>query len=1118
MLCRRRLEGGKTQLRISDVVLNATARLFGLCLVVVLAVAVAAVWRDGRVHIHTYTHTEPLPDKSMNLADFKHQREIQDILRATNPLQKILGKETASDLLVPESRLVLIHPCSFVQDVAQGLVLPVDYSRHQQAMLSSALLSQPPPQGGGGGLLLYGGDDRSALAEGGGGGGGGGDAAERLLMSRQSSATLVSVATLNNALEPHEILLEKTMLNTRSRRHQRQLKHMLSHEVARSRQRLLLCRSGVLDPYGYQEALERLHNATTTTSPPPSQVEDIDVSASSKGIGGRRKSATLGEAIDTHNTERNGGRVDSPHFSSEEGSEIDDDGVKDNNSSCFGDDLLTSHLASLRSHNTGRLTGHHNQSFFFTDLPDNDDDVTAMNSSTLDARAMKLSARLAGASSSIPLSLLSKGSSHLVAENAGGISSSVAGGGGGGGGAGRGVGIHRRRGSFLRGDSNTNNSGDTAAMYHNPFRAPVAGSEEETLQRKQSRRSTDAGGSFLRRRSSLVHDGSFTLALQKADDKIHAANNSINNNVNQTTTTSPRSNLRKRNQANMFGSDVTCQEEGGGGVHRRSNANARRLSITTTVTVSPSSSRGTSPNISPKAAQQRRRRRSTTQAGADVELEDGASGRATVAAGVDEWTPSASMEAAGGATAAIEDFNAAAGARRHDPILFSEAPSSSGGGGGGGVARQRTASPQVGVNNRSLSSPLKASVISFEKMSEEDKQRGLLEKQRELFFKFPDFKASAVLAREDYASLPAEELPSAAQREGHSSDARTAKQHPPPHNNRNNVFVVDRSASSLQKSPVRGGGTLSPISQHLTDGASTRQPQHSHRLGLVAQRRRGDKDTLKKELSPSQATVHHSNAAAASSQHQLSQQQHLHQQIQQQRHAAMSKLARCVHNVRLEPLASGQKHQEIMKLSHDTIDRLSAAALEKLERRVREQPAKYAKKFAALDLNGKLPFHASAGAVLEHVEHLILQQERESSRRDAHDKIAVRLDEIASYCLGRFQHPAARHMILKTQKLVVDEDAIPTVDMFTTRIIHDCPPHMFLLDELTTVAVHLAEIYGMTRDDAVRSIRQYAKAFVVDRRDGVANRLGGGGGGGMARKWSDEDEDDDIDVGGSMLR
>jgi hypothetical protein len=1072
---------------------------------VAVAVAVAA---DGRVQIKTHI----LPDKAMNLADFKHQREIQDILRATNPMQKILGKETASDLLVPESRLVLIHPCSFVQDVAQGVVLPVDYSRHHQAMLSSALLSQPPQ--GGGGLPLYGGDDRSALAE---EAGAGGDAAERLLMSRQSSATLVSVATLNNALEPHEILLEKTMLNTRSRRHQRQLKLMLSHEVARSRQRLLLCRSGVLDPYAYQEALERLHNATT--SPPPSQVEEIDVSASSTtkgGGGGRRKSATLGEAIDTHNTERNGGRVDSPHFSSEEGSEIEDDGgVKDNNSSFFGDDLLTSHLASLRSHNTaGRLTGHHGQSFFFTDLPDNDDDVTAMNSSALDARAMKLSVRLAGASSSIPLSLLSKESSHLVAENAGGC---VAGGGGG---AGRGGGIHRRRGSFLRGDHNNYNSGDTAAMYHNPFRAPVAGSEEEILQRKLSRRSTDAGGSFLRRRSSLVHNGSFTLALQKADDTIHAANNN-NNNVNHTTTTtSPRSNLRKRNQANMFGSDVTCQEEGGG-VHRRSNANTRRLSITTTVTVSPNSSRGTSPNISPQAAlQQRRRRRSTAQAGADVELEDGASGGAAVAAGIDEWTPSASMEAAGGANAAIEDFHAAAGARRRDPILFSEAPNagaSSGGGGGGGVARQRTASPQVGTNtnNRSLSSPLKASVTSFEKMSEEDKQRALLEKQRELFFKFPDFKASAVLAREDYASLPAEELPSAAQREGPLSDAHAAsKQHPPPHNNnRNNNVVVHRSASSLQKSPVRGGGTLSPISQHLNDGPSTRQPQHSHRLGLVAERRRGDKGTHKKDPPPSQATV-------ASSKQQLSQQQHLHQQIQQQRHAAMSKLARSVHNVRLEPLASGQKHQEIMKLSHDTIDRLSEAALEKLERRVREQPAKYAKKFAALDLNGKLPFHASAGAVLEHVEHLILQQERESSRRDAHDKIALRLDEIASYCLGRFQHPAARHMILKTQKLVVDDDAIPTVDMFTTRIIHDCPPHMFLLDELTTVAVHLAEIYGMTRDDAVRSIRQYAKAFVVDRRDGVANRLGGGGGGGggMSRKWSDEDEDDDIDVGGSMLR
>eukprot|EP00455_Lapot_gusevi_P032031 TRINITY_DN34906_c0_g1_i1.p1 TRINITY_DN34906_c0_g1~~TRINITY_DN34906_c0_g1_i1.p1 ORF type:complete len:118 (-),score=26.10 TRINITY_DN34906_c0_g1_i1:495-824(-) len=107
-----------------------------------------------------------------------------------------------------------------------------------------------------------------------------------------------------------------------------------------------------------------------------------------------------------------------------------------------------------------------------------------------------------------------------------------------------------------------------------------------------------------------------------------------------------------------------------------------------------------------------------------------------------------------------------------------------------------------------------------------------------------------------------------------------------------------------------------------------------------------------------------------------------------------------------------------------------------------------------------------------------------------------------------------------------DDDAIPTSDMFTARLIYECPPHMFLLDELTTVAVHLAEIYGMSRDDAIKSIRHYARAFVVDRRDGVATRLGGGGGGASNKKWNDDDEFDDDDdddgvfdmVGGSMLR
>ncbi|CUG07122.1 Hypothetical protein, putative [Bodo saltans] len=1050
----------------------------------------------------------------MNLADFKHQREIQDILRATNPMQKILGKEKASDLLVPESRLVLVHPCSFVQDVTQGIVLPVDYSRHQQAMMSSALLSQPTTGGG----LLQSGEDHSALS-----GDGGGDAVERLLMSRQSSATLVSIATLNDALEPHEILLEKPILNTQSRRHQRQLKMMLSQEVARSRQRLLLCRSGVLDPYGHQEALERLRDAPTPQQ--PAQMEEV-VDFSATGGRQQRRKSTLGEAIDTHhNVQPNRGMVDSPHFSSEEGSEVDDDeGLHDDNSSFFGGDLLTSHLASLRSTNTGRLTGHH-QSFFFTDIPENDDDDPAMSASTLEPRATKLSVRLAGASSSIPLSLLSK-DSHLTVENAGsGVKPRAC----------------RKRGSFLGrggGNNNNNNSGDVS-MYHNPFRAPAAGSEEETLQRKLSRRSTDAGS--FRRRSSLVQNGSFTLALQKADEKINANyQNNISSITIGGTATSPRSTLRKRNQANMFGADVTggVQEEQSGGAHRRGHTNnpaTRNLSITTTATVSPNSSRGTSPNISPQ--EQQRRRRSTKKAVAvDVSLDEKASRVTTTTTAVDDWTPSASTAA--GANAALEDFQSVVTRRQQppqDPVLGSETyqpynntTSTVSGGTGGG--RRRTASPQV--NNRSLSSPLKGSSNGTAEMSEEDKQRALLERQRELFFKFPDFKSSAVLAREEDFIPPPPVDSSTVGGGGSPNDNHVKKQQQQRRANINNSNNNPRSTSSLdKKSPARGGGTLSPIAQHLGGGAEGPHPrqQHSHRLGLVAHRS-GDGGHHKKQPPLQQhqqpTSPHRASKQQQQQQQQLSQQQHLHQQIQQQRHAAMSKLSRCVHNIRLEPLASGQKHQEIMKASHDTTDKLSANALEKLERRVREQPAKYAKKFAALDLNGKLPFHASAGAVLEHVEHLILQQERESSRRDAHDKISARLEEIASYCLGRFQHPAARNMVLKTQKLVVDDDAIPTSDMFTARLIYECPPHMFLLDELTTVAVHLAEIYGMSRDDAIKSIRHYARAFVVDRRDGVATRLGGGGGGASNKKWNDDDEFDDDDdddgvfdmVGGSMLR
>lgn len=1003
----------------------------------------------------------------MNLADFKHQREIQDILRATNPMQKILGREKASDLLVPESRLVLVHPCSFVQDAVQGIVLPVDYSRHQQAMLSSALVGQP---GGGGGAMAAmmagtthsgsGREDHNTARL---SGEGGGDAAERLLMSRQSSATLVSVATLNDALEPHEILLEKTILNTRSRRHQRQLKMMLSQEVARSRQRLLLCRSGVLDPYGHQQALERLREAST-----PQQPLQLLEDAPDGADGGRtlpRQRSTLGEAIG--DAQRRREAVDSPHFSSEEGSDVEDEGGTNNANDDSGYDLLTSHLASLRS-TTGRITGHHGQSFFFTDLPENDDDACSggMNGSTLEPRAMKLSVRLAGASSSIPLSLLSKDSQ--VSPGSGKKQQQR--------------GFSKRRTSFLHGGDVTHagdhHHGGDVSMYHNPFRAPAAGSEEETLQRKQSRRST---GSFRRQNSTLVPNGSFTLVLRQTEGGGGGGM------AERSSVAASPTGQRKRNPNSMFGADVPdgddCVHH-----HRSSSHNqqqhrhtTRNLSITTNVTVSPDSSRATSPTVSPN---NNRRRRSTKSA---VVVEPSPVAPMTVV-GSSEWTPSTSLVASESREVLEDYYNA----RRQDPLLSGETPPT------GSASQQqqqhgrtRTASPQAhGAKSAHPSSPLKQGGVE---LTHEEIQRGLLEKQRELFFKFPDFKASAVLAKDDEFVPPTADPATAIFDVHKKKEGNTQQQRLRNHN----------KMSSSERSPVRGGApSLSPPAQHLLATPQGATGANKHRLGPVAQRRQPQEKPNSTQQQQQQQQP---------SKHQLSQQQHLHEQIQQQRHAAMAKLVRSVRSIRLEPLASGQKHQHIMKASHETTDSLSANSLEKLERRVREQPAKYAKKFAALDLNGRLPFHASASAVLEHVEHLILQQERESSRRDAHDKVSARLDEISQYCLGRFQHPAARTMVHKTLRLVVDDDVIPSSDMFTTRLLHDCPPHMFLLDELTTVAVHLAEIYGLTRADAIKTIRHYARAFVIDRRDGVASRLGGGGGGVVAGRWSDDDMDDDYD-------
>lgn len=894
----------------------------------------------------------------MNLADFKHQREIQDILRATNPMHKILGHEKASDLLVPESRLVLVHPCSFVHDAAQGVVLSVDYTRHHQAMMSSAL-SQHPQQQAPGVPPPPAQHQSEDVAS--------GDAAERLLLSRQSSATAVSIATLNEALEPHELHLERTMLTTQSQRHQRQLKSLLSQEVARSRQRLLLCRSGVSDPYGHQSALERLrespgieHNATTgdagggspSTTPPPQRRNSH-----------KRRRSTLGEQMELYTTNDGIATVDSAAAYSSEGS--DDEPF------------------SLSSIVAPKLTKR--QSFFFTDLPDCDEeeddsaalgghrppllDTSLLSKSTaskgLDPPSMKLSTRLAQASPLVPASLRAQPKEKGEQKNSS---------------------TNRRRRPSKDADAPSGGG-------YNPFRPPNAGSEEETLHRQRSRRKS---------MTSPTEGDSFTCGGGGGERM-----------------------MRRRNPTAMFG---------GGDVITQNSA-----ALTTTNTEETTNRR---PDGSFDS----------------VDFTKWAGGSSSYGNLVEETTT---------ADATGDDEPVVSDARRFcddDPVVEPL----------GGKRTHRTKSPPAAGAQRHTAAASN---------EDDEHQRNLLERSRELYFKFPDFTASSVLARDGAPLHP----------NGRGS------QKPP--------MMEQRSQSQQhnRRQDDGGGGeltmeqsiALSPLPAGHGKGTSALQLR-KNRLAPVAisshsKVRRG-------------ANNRHSNPQKPPLMQQ--QQQHTHEVDERQRHAALERLARSVHAIRLEPLPSGQKHQTIMQTSHKVSDQLSASAFESFGRRVKEQPAKYAKKFAALDLNGKLPFHASASAVLEHVEHLIVQQERESSRKDAHQKICLRLQEIESYCLGRFQHPSALQMVHQTHRLVVDDDVIPTREMFLNKLVEDCPPHMFLLDEMTTVAVHLSEIYGLTRDEAISILRQYAQAFVVDRRDGVARALGGGGGGG-GRSWSDDDDFDD---------
>lgn len=193
--------------------------------------------------------------------------------------------------------------------------------------------------------------------------------------------------------------------------------------------------------------------------------------------------------------------------------------------------------------------------------------------------------------------------------------------------------------------------------------------------------------------------------------------------------------------------------------------------------------------------------------------------------------------------------------------------------------------------------------------------------------------------------------------------------------------------------------------------------------------------------------------------------------------------------VRSTPIPSGEKHIAVLNVAHQSSDLFFESCAASLSRRKAEQKTKYHKKFKALNLDSDLPFRASASAVLHHVERLIVKEERASSRRDAHTKVVVLFEEIEAYCLNHFSNPQATQLVHNTRRLIVDEDIIPAKEMYLPRVVLTVAPQMFLIDEVMTTAVHLAEVFVTSRREAIDLIRQHAEAFIVNRCDALSSTL-----------------------------
>lgn len=161
-------------------------------------------------------------------------------------------------------------------------------------------------------------------------------------------------------------------------------------------------------------------------------------------------------------------------------------------------------------------------------------------------------------------------------------------------------------------------------------------------------------------------------------------------------------------------------------------------------------------------------------------------------------------------------------------------------------------------------------------------------------------------------------------------------------------------------------------------------------------------------------------------------------------------------------------------------DKFLAECMSLIDRRSTERKKKYLKKYAALNLNSPLPFYATGAAILHHVERIIVREDRESTWREEH-KAAVKLfREIETYCVEQFTNPLSLELLRETRTILLDEQTVPAAPMYPSRLLKLLPPTALLLDEVVTVASHLAALYHVTRNEAVAFIRERAASFVED--------------------------------------